>query len=176
MQKERSTKTKLVKEEVIGSETVFEKIKDKTPWVFGKTLRKPKLLFPDIKRPRIGMPLPGKSISTIVVYIALFLLQTGVVYLIIRNPPAMGSNPSTGEPMFLYPDINESFIIEGIVASIFIFLCSLGFIFLYQASQYVYEKSIAIRYLVVGILLIIIAFATLQAMITVKLGEKLFNV
>ena len=176
MQKERSTKTKLVKEEVIGSETVFEKIKDKTPWVFGKTLRKPKLVFPDIKRPRMDMPLPGKSIAAIVVYIALFLLQTGIVYLIIREPPALGSNPSTGDPMFLYPDINESFIIEGIVASIFIFLCSLGFIFLYLASQYVYNKNIALRYLIVGILLILIAFITLQAMITVKLGEKLFNV
>ena len=176
MQKERSRKNKLVKEEVIGSETVFEKIKDKTPWVFGKTLRKPKLLFPDIKRPRMDMPLPGKSISAIVVYIALFLLQTGIVYLIIRDPPAMGANPTTGDPMFLYPDINESFIIEGIVASIFIFLCSLGFIFLYLASQYVYNKNIAIRYLIAGILLILIAFVTLQAMITIKLGEKLFNV
>lgn len=176
MQKERSTKTKLVKEEVIGSETVFEKIKDKTPWVFGKTLRKPKLLFPDIKRPRMDMPLPGKSLAAIVVYIVLFLLQTGIVYLIIRNPPALGSDPSTGEPMFLYPNINESFIIEGIVASIFIFLCSLGFIFLYQASQYVYNKNTAIRYLIVGIILIVIAFATLQAMITIKLGDTLFNV
>jgi len=176
MQKERSTKKKLVKEEVIGSETFFEKIKDKTPWVFGKTLRKPKLLFPDIKKPRMDMPLPGKSIAAIVVYIALFLLQTGIVYLIIREPPALGSNPQTGEPMFLYPDINESFIIEGIVASIFIFLCSLGFIFLYQASKYVYNKNIAIRYLIVGILLILIAFATLQAMITIKLGDTLFNV
>ena len=176
MQKERSTKTKLVKEEVIGSETIFEKIKDKTPWVFGKTLKKPKLLFPDIKRPRMDMPLPGKSIAAIVVYIVLFLLQTGIVYLIIREPPALGSNPQTGDPMFLYPDINESFIIEGIVASIFIFLCSLGFIFLYLASQYVYNKNIALRYLVVGILLILIAFITLQAMITIKLGQTLFNV
>jgi lysylphosphatidylglycerol synthetase-like protein (DUF2156 family) len=159
MKKERSTKTKLVKK-----------------GVFGKTLRKPKLLFPDIKRPRMDMPLPGKSIAAIVVYIALFLLQTGIVYLIIRQPPALGSNQK-GEPMFLYPDINESFIIEGIVASIFIFLCSLGFILLlYQASKYVYNKNIAIRYLILGILLIVIAFATLQAMITIKLGEKLFNV
>lgn len=176
MQKERSTKTKLVKEEVIGSETVFEKIKDKTPWVFGKTLRKPKILFPDIKRPRMDMPLPGKSLAAIVVYIVLFLLQTGIVYLLIRNPPALGADPKTGAPIFLYTDINESFIIEGIVASIFIFLCSLGFIFLYQASQYVYNKNIAIRYLVVGILLILIAFATLQAMISIKLNIKLFNI
>ncbi|GAH85979.1 unnamed protein product, partial [marine sediment metagenome] len=33
-----------------------------------------------------------------------------------------------------------------------------------------------IRYLIVGILLIIIAFATLQAMITRKLGQTLFNI
>ena len=176
MQKERSKKTKLVKEEVIGSETIIEKIKDKTPWVFGKTLRKPKLLFPDIKRPRIDMPIPGNSIAAIVVYIALFLLQTGIVYLIIREPPAFGSDSQTGDPMFLYHSINESFIIESIVASIFIFLCSLGFILLYQASKYVYNKNIAIRYLIVGILLILISFATLQAMISIKLGEKLFNV
>ncbi|GAH44950.1 unnamed protein product, partial [marine sediment metagenome] len=75
-----------------------------------------------------------------------------------------------------YPNINESFIIEGIVASIFIFLCSIGFILLYQASKHVYNRDIAIRYLVLGIILILAAFGTLQAMITIKLGEKLFNV
>jgi divalent metal cation (Fe/Co/Zn/Cd) transporter len=78
--------------------------------------------------------------------------------------------------MFLYPDINESFIIEGIVASIFIFMCSIGFILLYQASKFVYNKSVAVRYLAVGILLIFASFITLQAMITIKLGQKLFNV
>ncbi|GAI01686.1 unnamed protein product, partial [marine sediment metagenome] len=84
----------------------------------------PKLLFPDIKRPRMDMPLPGKSIAAIVVYIALFLLQTGIVYLIIRNPPALGSNPKSGDPMFLYPDINESicFLSECFIYTVILFL------------------------------------------------------
>lgn len=175
MQEERRNKSKLTKEEIIGSETVFEKIRGKTPWIFGKKLRKPKILFPRLKTSKMDIPLPGKSIAVIAVYIILFFLQTGIVYLIFREVPALGSNPD-GSPMFLYPDINESFIIEGIVASIFIFLCSIGFILLYQASKYVYNKSIAIRYLVVGIILILAAFGTLQAMITIKLGETLFNV
>jgi len=175
MQEKRSNKSKLTKEEVIGSETVFEKIRGKTPWVFGKTLRKPKILFPELKTSKMDIPLPGKSIAVIGVYIILFLLQTGIVYLVFRETPALGTNQD-GSPMFLYPDINESFIIEGMVASIFIFLCSSGFILLYQASKYVYNKSIAIRYLVVGIILILTAFGTLQAMITIKLGSKLFNV
>ena len=176
MQEERRNKTKATKGEVLGSETVFEKIRGRTPWVFGKALRKPKILFPRIRKPRMGIPLPGKSIAVMGVYVILFLLQTGIVYLVFREVPALGSNPSDGSPMFLYPDINESFIIEGVVASIFIFMCSIGFILLYQASKFVYNKSVAVRYLAVGIILILASFITLQAMITIKLGQKLFNV
>ncbi|MBY9014150.1 MAG: hypothetical protein KGD68_00520 [Candidatus Lokiarchaeota archaeon] len=175
MQEERRNKVKAAKDEVLGSETVFEKIKSRTPWIFGNTFRKPKILFPDIKKPRMGIPLPGKSIAVIGVYIILFLLQTGIVYLVFREVPALGSYQD-GSPRFLYPDINESFIIEGVVASIFIFMCSIGFILLYQASKFVYNKSVAVRYLVVGILLILASFFTLQAMISIKLGNKLFNV
>jgi len=176
MQEERRNKTKAAKDEVLGSETVFEKIRGRTPWVFGNTFRKPKILLPKLRITRMGVPLPGKSLAVIGVYIILFLLQTGIVYLVFREVPAMGSNPSDGSPMFLYPDINESFIIEGVVASIFIFMCSIGFILLYQASKFVYNKSVAVRYLAVGILLILASFITLQAMITIKLGQKLFNV
>jgi len=176
MQEERRNKTKAAKDEVLGSETVFEKIRGRTPWVFGNAFRKPKILLPKLKITRRGIPLPGKSLAVIGVYIILLLLQTGIVYIVFREVPAMGSNPSDGSPMFLYPDINESFIIEGVVASIFIFMCSIGFILLYQASKFVYNKSVAVRYLAVGILLILASFITLQAMITIKLGQKLFNV
>jgi hypothetical protein len=176
MQEERKNKVKTTKDEVVGSETVFEKIKIRTPWVFGKAFRKPKILSPSLNKPRMGIPLPGKSIAVAGVYIILFLLQTGIVYLIFRDVPALGSDPQSGTPMFLYPDINESFIIEGVVASIFIFMCSIGFILLYQASKFVYNKSVAVRYLAVGILLILASFITLQAMITIKLGQRLFNV
>jgi hypothetical protein len=174
MQKQTTNKTN--KEDVSGSETIFEKIKNKTPWIFGKTLKKPKILFPRMNRGKMDIPLPGKSIAVIAVYVILFILQTGIVYLIYRDPPAIGANPSTGDPLFLYPDINESFIIEGIVASIFIFLCSTGFVMLYQASKYVYNKTIAVRILVVGIILILAAFGALQAMTSIKLGERLFNI
>ena len=133
-------------------------------------------LFPELKTSKMDIPLPGKSIAVMGVYVILFLLQTGIVYLVFRGTPALGTNPDTGAPLFLYPNINESFIIESIVASIFIFLCSIGFILLYQASKHVYNKDVAIRYLVLGIILILAAFGTLQAMITYKLGGRLFNV
>ena len=170
MSVQSTSKNKIKKEEVIGSETIFEKIKSKTPWIPGKFLRKPKIKMPLLRFPRISLPTPTKYLNVVIVYIALFILQTGVVYFIVRDPPALGADPQSGNPIFLYPDISESFIIEGIVASILIFFSSTGFVLLYQASKYVYNKSLAIRILAIGILMIIIMFILLQYMIGVKTG------
>ena len=175
MEKEPKLKIKTETDDILGSETIFEKLKGRTPWIFGKKIRKPKVIYPKIKLPRMDMPLPARSLVIIIVYIALFLLQTGIVYIIFKEPLAIGANQQ-GQAVILYPSVQDAFIIESIVASIFIFLCSLGFIMLYQASKYVYNKKIAIRILVIGIILIISTFFALQAMITVKLGESLFNV
>ncbi|UCC20385.1 MAG: hypothetical protein JSV62_03595 [Promethearchaeota archaeon] len=156
------------KEEIIGSETILEKIKTKTPWIFGKKLRKPKINFPKLRRMRISLPMPSRSLSVIIILIVLFVLQTGVVYLIVRDPPALGADANQN-PIFIYLDINESFIIEGIVASVLIIFCSTGFVLLYQASKYVYNKKMAVSILTIGALMIIITFLLLQYMIAVKM-------
>ncbi len=164
MQKETSKK-----EEIIGSETVFEKIKSRTPWIFGNSLRKPKINYPRLKLPRISFPMPSRSLSLIIILIILFVLQTGAVYFLVRVPPALGAT-SAGEPIFIYNSIHESFIIEGIVASILIFFCSIGFITLFQASKYVYNKKMGVSILIIGLLMIIISFILLQYMLSVKMG------
>ncbi|MFX0034970.1 MAG: hypothetical protein ACFE9I_04930 [Candidatus Hermodarchaeota archaeon] len=161
-------KEKLDKEEIIGSETIIEKIRSRTPWLFGKSIRKPKINFPKFKLPRISFPMPSRSLSVIAILIILFILQTGVVYFIVREPPALGAT-SEGDPVFIFVDINESYIIEGIVASILIFFCSTGFILLYQASKYVYNKKMAVWILLIGVIMIITTFFLLQYMLNVKL-------
>jgi hypothetical protein len=109
------------------------------------------------------------------IYAILFILQTGVVYLIYNEPPALGAD-SSGNAIFIYPSIHESFIIEGIVASVLIFLCSLGYILLYHASKYVYNRKMALRILVLGIILILTTFVALQVMISTKAGvETIFT-
>lgn len=157
------------KEEIIGSETIIEKIRSRTPWIFGKSLRRPKISFPKLKLPKISLPMPSRSLSMIIILVILFVLQTGVVYLIVRKPPALGGDPVSGDPIFILVDVHESFIIEGVVASILIFFCSMGFIMLYQASKYVYNKKMAVWVLVIGVLMIIITFIMLQYIIAVKM-------
>ncbi|MFX0022910.1 MAG: hypothetical protein ACFE9S_11345 [Candidatus Hermodarchaeota archaeon] len=157
------------KEEIIGSETVIEKIKTSTPWIFGNSLRKPKINFPKMKLPRFSLPMPSRSLTIIAVLVVLFLLQMGVVYLIVREPSPLGATRE-GDPVFIYQDIHDSYIIESIVASILILFCSTGFIMLYQASKYVYNKKMAVWILVIGLLVIIITFILLQYIIGIKAG------
>ncbi|MFX1239499.1 MAG: hypothetical protein ACFFAS_11510 [Promethearchaeota archaeon] len=166
------------KEDVLGSETIMEKIQRKTPWIFGNVIRKPKIKFPGVKRRRVAQRITGMSTRSIVVlciYIILFVLQTGVVYLIYRGMPAIGQD-SDGEPIFLYPSTQEAFINESIVASILMIVSSTGFILLYRASQHLYDRKIARRYIVIGILFVLGAYFGLQAMITIKSGAELFPI
>jgi len=158
------------KKDISGSETVFEKVRESTPWIFGDALRKPKIKFPRTKKLRIKLPAPSRSFWLITVYIVLFVLQMGIVYFIYREPPSIGADEQ-GQPLFIWSrDLNESFIVEGIVASIFMFLASSGFLLLYQASKYVYNRKIAIRILVIGVILIVISFVVLQFMLAIKAG------
>lgn len=157
------------KEEVIGSETILEKFKSKTPWILGRVLRKPKINFPKFRLPQISLPMPSRALGLIAIFVVLFVLQTGIAYLLVRRPPALGATQQ-GDPIFIYTGINDAFIVESIVASVLIILSSVGFIFLYQASKYVYNRKMAVSILTIGVLTIIITFIALQYIIAVKTG------
>ena len=163
-------RSKKVEDYSIGSETIGEKLKGKTPWVFGNALHKPKIKFPKIKTRRFSIPMPSKTLAIMAIYIVLFILQMGVVYLLYKDVPALGANQD-GSALFLYPSVHDAFIVESIVASILLFLNSSGYILLYQASKHLYDRKIALRILIIGFLFIIVTFVLLQYMIGVKTGN-----
>ncbi len=164
---------------VHGSKTVFENMKKKIPWILGNKLRKPKLYFPKIRRKKnYSMIFPPKNLGLIIIYFFLFLLQAGIVYLLYNfydeNLVALGAY-STGEALWIYPDVNHSFIIEAIVASILMFCTSMGFFLFYHASKHIYNRSLARRLLILGAFLTLISFILLQYMITMKVQPEIFR-
>lgn len=161
-------KKHLSEEDISGSETVMEQLKSRTPWIFGDAFRKPKIKFPDLDfQRRFSLPSPSKTFFLILVYIFLFVLQMGVIYILYRDTIAVGAT-SEGDPIFVYPQLHYQFIVEGIIASIVIFIGSLGFIIIYQASKYVYDRSSVLKVLVIGIILTLIGFVVLQIMLAIK--------
>ncbi len=168
MEKQQAIKKSAPKEEISGSETVGEKVRKHIPWLFGSLLRKPKVGFPRFKRRR-SLTITSKTFGLVIIYVMLFILQTGIVYLVYRKPPALGAD-SSGNAIFLYPSIHDSFIVEGIVASMLIFIASSGYLMLYQASKYLYNRKMALRILVIGFIMIGVTFILLQYMISQKSG------
>jgi hypothetical protein len=91
----------------------------------------------------------------------------GVIYILYRDAIAVGAN-NEGEPIFVYPRLQYQFIVEGIIASIVIFIGSFGFIIIYQSSKYVYDRSTVLKVLAIGIILTLIGFVVLQIMLAIK--------
>lgn len=143
---------------------IQEKIRKKLPWVF-KGLRLPKIKFPSLSESTLDIPTPSRSIILGLIYIGLFWLLCGGVYLAIpdslgRLPIALGS--SGGNPLWVYPSINDAFVIESFVAACVIFIGAFGFLILYQATKNLYNPSYAQKLIATGVILAGFSFVFLQ--------------
>jgi hypothetical protein len=120
----------------------------------------------------MALPSPPRMLMLMASYVLLFWLMAGGIYFMVRNPIAVGST-GTGtdaKAVFFYPSMNESFIIEGIVAAILLFIAGIGMVMMYNASLQKMNKNYASKLLVVGFVLGIVSFFALQYIINVKLG------
>lgn len=121
----------------------------------------------------MSLPSPPRMLMLMASYVLLFWLMAGGIYFMVRNPIAVGSTGSdeNAKAVFFYPSMNESFIIEGIVAAILLFIAGIGMVMMYNASLQKMNKSYAGKLLVVGFVLGIVSFFALQYIINVKLGN-----
>jgi hypothetical protein len=150
------------------SEEIIKKIRKKMPWVM-KSIRIPYLAFPDFKGRSLDIPTPSRNILLGLIYVFLFWLMMGGVYLMIpdssgRTPIALGAT-SDGKPVWIYPSITDAFVIESIVAGAVIFIGAVGFLILYQATKHVYNTRYARMLIVIGFILATLTFVILQYVI-----------
>jgi hypothetical protein len=149
------------------SENIQDKIVQKMPWVFKPLgIRLPKIKFPSLKDKNLDIPTPSRNILLGAIYIFLFWLLMGGVYLLIpdsngRLQIALGAD-SDGNPVWLYPSINDAFVIESIVAGIVIFIGAIGFIILYQSTKHMYNTAYAQKLIATGVVMAVFSFALLQ--------------
>jgi OST3 / OST6 family, transporter family len=151
------------------SEKLQFKIGRKVPWVLTKSIRIPRVKYPVYREGKMSLPSPGRSLVLVAIYIFLFWLIAGGIYIYIREPISLGAN-SEGDPMWLYPSTHDAFIIESIVAAAIIFMGGLGFIFLYNTTKHSYNYPYAVKLMVIGLMLAGLSFGLLQWMISQKGG------
>ena len=151
------------------SEKLQTKFGEKLPWVMGKHIRIPRVKFPEAREGGLSLPTPGKSLILMLIYVFLFYLVLGGIYLGIRDTVTVGGD-AQGNAVFLYPTTNEAFIIESLVAGFLIYIAGLGFLLLYNATKHSFNYGYAIKIYIIGGLLVIAGFSMLQYMIGVKSG------
>jgi len=152
---------------------IQKKVGSKLPWIFKIFgVRLPKVNFISFENKNLDLPTPGRNIVLILLYAFLFWLLMGGVYLTIpdtngRYQIALGAD-AKGNPVWLYPSINDAFIIESFVAGVIIFIGAFGFIVLYQSTKHLYNVSYAQRLIVIGLVMVIFSFATLQYIVIAR--------
>lgn len=151
------------------SESVQIKIGKKMPWVLGKSVRIPRIKFPEMNESSMVLPSPGKSLILIAIYVFTFFLVAGGIYILIRDPIALGANDK-GAPLWLYPTTHDAFIIESFAAAAIIFFGGFGFILLYNTTKNAFNYSYAVKLLILGLIMAGLSFGLLQYMIEKKNG------
>jgi hypothetical protein len=108
------------------------------------------------------------AVSMIAIGISVFLFGGGLYDLIIRPLPSYYSSASGF--LFLYPRLSDQFITDSLIAMILYSLGTVGVIFTYQSTKYVYKPRQAYMMFLVGIVLLLMAYVFLEATIRVKLA------
>ncbi|MEM2109592.1 MAG: hypothetical protein QW327_03790 [Candidatus Odinarchaeota archaeon] len=131
---------------------------------------KTKLSKPVLKLPKA----PSRTFWFIVIIFLIYFLLAGGIYDIVHQPIAVGQT-SSGTPVLIFTaslggGIDEQFLLEGLAASLLMFLGFIGFMSMYESAKNVYNPSYAYALIIAGLALIIIAFAGLQALAIFKLS------
>ncbi|NWF87200.1 hypothetical protein HXY32_05265 [Candidatus Bathyarchaeota archaeon] len=98
-------------------------------------------------------------LSAITIAFVVFLFGGGVYNLIVRPYPAIYYG---GRFILVDPRLSEQFIADSIVAMILYAFGTIGLIMIYQSTKYAYKPRQAYMMFIVGVVLILLAFISLE--------------
>ena len=106
-------------------------------------------------------------LSIITIAIAVFLFGGGLYNLTVKPYPAVYSQ---GRFVLVYPSLSEQFIADSIAATILYSLGVVGLLVMYQSTKYAYKPRQAYMMLMVGAVLLLLAYIFLEAAIQQKMS------
>lgn len=132
-----------------------------------KFIRKPKLR---LTKPSMKMPQkPSNStVFTLTLIFVLFVFGGGIWDIVFRERLRSMGATSSNTPLLIYPGLDYQYLLEGFVASVFIFTGFIGIVIMYQSTRHVYRPSYARLLLISGIALVLASYI----LMTVMLGQK----
>jgi hypothetical protein len=115
---------------------------------------------------RISTMRPSTMLITIVVLgFAIFLFGGGIYDIVNKPLPAVYYNSKF---YFLYPSLSDQFIFDTVVSGILFLFGTIGLLTVYQSSKHAYSPRQAYMTLIVGAMLLLLAYVFLEYFIYIK--------
>jgi hypothetical protein len=118
---------------------------------------------------KISTAKPSVFILSIIVIASAVFLFGGGLYTIIIQPLPSAYISGRGF-LFLYPDLGYQFISDTVISTMLYALGFIGLLAVYQSSKYAYKSREAYMMLVIGVVLLFLAYVLLEESIKIKLG------
>jgi len=121
---------------------------------------------------KISTTRPSTIVLSIVAMAVAIVLFGGGIYSVVTGPlpSAYVDLPSGGRFIFLYPQLSEQFIGEGVVVMILYSLGIIGAIAMYQSTKYAYKPRQAYLMFLVGVIFLVLAYILLENALQIKMG------
>ncbi len=133
-----------------------------------KFLRRPKIRFNSYKF-KFSLPVPNRMGMFILAIVLIGFSLAGGAYNLVNNSVTFVADP---QPTWFYPkEVNEQFVLEGLIGFLLIFVGFLGFFFVHQSSKHFYHPRYSYMLFAVGITLISFAFYSLTRIM--QLGKMI---
>jgi len=107
------------------------------------------------------------TLSVITIAFAVFLFGGGLYDIIMKPLPAVYYG---GRFIFLYPQLSEQFLTDSIVSMTLYALGIIGLLTMYQSTKYAYKPRQANMMLIMGIVLMMLAYVYLEVTIQMKIS------
>ncbi len=125
-----------------------------------------------LARPRFSTPTRPPDIVVFgIMFIAILFVLGGNIYTLVKTPPPIAGGPN-GEPILVVRGIDVQLGMEGLVASVVIFIGTLGLGLIYYSSKYVFQPGYATRLLILGAILAGAAYLIMTYLFGLKLPPQ----
>lgn len=115
---------------------------------------------------------PLLLIAVLAVALSIFLLGGGV-FDVLRKPIGVVPGGVSGTWIFYYPfDVNEQILNESIFVMLLYAIGSAGFFSIYQSTKYAYKPRQAFMWLLIGVVLVALAYYEFESLLNLKLTGK----
>lgn len=108
-------------------------------------------------------------VGILAVAFAFFLLGGGIYDMMVESI-AVAYFAAGGTLYVFYPSLSEQFLLESMLVMIFCAIGFAGFLMAYRSTKYAYNPRQAYRFLLVGCVLVIIAYILIENGLLTKFG------